>query len=541
MDQRVENIKKLSATLAARDVEALALYEPLPKQEPFYKSTVKKRIVRGSNRAGKTLTAMVEIARAVTNQDPYGKYPKEGRCVMVAKNLLQVGEVFYKKLFQRGAFKIIKDLETGEWRAFRPTQDRGREHEAKPAPPLIPPRFYDKNAIAWRNKRAKIVSKITLKTGWEILFFSGESPPPNGIDVDLVDFDEEITDPAWYPEISFRLVDRQGKFIWNATPQNGTETLLTLSETAAEQANWPVPDVAEFKLSIFDNPHLPKEEIEQSVREWAKDPEQYRIRIEGEFNSSSFLVYPTFSRNLHSCAAKDDDHPDGIDIDARWNHYMVVDPGKGTCAVSFWAVPPIDHPCHEQRFLYDELYIHQCNADIFADRVQAKIGGRYFHAFLIDPSSMKQDTIGGGPSVFAQYTEALQKRNVISHLTGHSFQFGANDLMAGIFKFESWLHVNGQTGRPKFQYLAGRCTNFEQEIKRYRKRQINGYYVDKPVDRDDHLLDTSRYFAMYDPKWTPPAKRPQEHRVWDLFQSWLKRNKERNGEENPTVDFAGTH
>ena len=57
--------------------------------------------MRAANRAGKTLSAAIEFARAVTGQDPHNKYPKTaGRAMIVCKNEKQCGEVIFKKLFK---------------------------------------------------------------------------------------------------------------------------------------------------------------------------------------------------------------------------------------------------------------------------------------------------------------------------------------------------------------------------------------------------------------------------------------------------------
>src|SRR5687768_12996223 len=116
-----ERIRELAGELAARRFEALRLYEPLPAAAPFHECAAPEVLVYGSNRAGKTLAVMTEVARAVTAQDPYAKYPvANGRAYIVGKDSKHVAEVFYKKLFRAGAFKIIRDQQTGMWRSVRP-------------------------------------------------------------------------------------------------------------------------------------------------------------------------------------------------------------------------------------------------------------------------------------------------------------------------------------------------------------------------------------------------------------------------------------
>ena len=70
-------MKDVQAELSERRLEALRLYVPMPRQDEIHKCMASERIVIGGNRAGKSLCVAVEAARAVTGQDPYGKYPKE--------------------------------------------------------------------------------------------------------------------------------------------------------------------------------------------------------------------------------------------------------------------------------------------------------------------------------------------------------------------------------------------------------------------------------------------------------------------------------
>jgi hypothetical protein len=526
-------LRRLVTERINRENEALRLYEPLPIQQDFHKSTASERILLGSNRSGKTTSAMVELARAVTGQDPHNKYPLEnGRAIVVGKDEKHLSGVFYRKLF-RSAFKVIKDEITGKRRAYRPWTDSHREHEAKPGPPLIPSRFIKggKDGIAWKDKKASVPSAVQFENGWEINFFSSLGEPPQGIDIDVCLFDEEIEHKSWYPEMAARLLDRHGRFIWSATPQNDTEMLALLSERAEiEMASSPVPSVVQFNMLLTNNPHIGMDEKIALEKKFENMPDEYNARILGKFNKSSYLIYPNFimDRNYHSCAAWSEDEPDGILIDSTFNQYMFVDPGRTVCAVLFWAVPPKDHPRADQRFIFDELYIRNCNSEIFGDNVLAKLGGRYCVGFYIDPSSLRQDIIGGGASVLAQYAEALKNRRVISHNTGSSFAPWCNDKTAGILKAQSWMHVSPATGRPKLQVVEGRCPNFEHEIRYYRKKKLNNEYIDKPMDRHDHAMDCFYPFTLLDPQWQAPPKRKKYNAAYEGFQK-IKDDEKRKG------------
>ena len=536
-----EKLQDLTRRLALREAEALRIYEPLALAAKLHQCTAREVLARGSNRASKTTACAVEIARAATNQDPHQKYPTEGgKILAVGKDQKHIAGVFYNKLFRRDAFRMIKDRKTKKWRAYREydADDRARKSESKMSGPLIPHRFVQE--IAWANKKAGVPEVVRLKTGWEIWFFTGEGEPPNGITADIAWFDEEIPNGRWYEEVAARLGDKKGRFYWSATPQNSTIELYTLSKRAFEEKDEPNPSVVDFYFTMADNIHYPQEERALLEKKYANNPEAYKIRILGEFNVASYLVYPTFAKALHGCNVYDPDHPElgGIQIGNDWNRYMVVDPGRAVCAVLFFAVPPPESEYRDQRFLYDELYLRGCNADIFGDRVFGKVAGKRFMGFYIDPSSAKQDTIGGGPSVFAQYSEALRKRNIVSVNTGSSFTFAANDQKAGIMKFESWLHVSSETNRPKFQYAMQNCPNFEWEIEQYRRKKDGDVITDKPVDRDDHTQDCCRYFAMADPTWQPQPVYVEKSAALKMFDEILERRNKNDPMNSRAVNLG---
>ena len=133
----------------------------------------------------------------MTGTDPFKKFPeKHGRAIICAHELKHVGQVVWRKMGFAGAFKMIRDPETGMFRAFRPWAEWDRQHAqlVRPAPPLVPPRLI--KDIAWENKKFRIPAGVFMTNGWEALFFSAEQKAPNGYDVDLGWFDEEIDNPS---------------------------------------------------------------------------------------------------------------------------------------------------------------------------------------------------------------------------------------------------------------------------------------------------------------------------------------------------------
>lgn len=530
-----EEIKNLQAELRERRVEALKLYRPNPNQEEIHRCTASEILVIGGNRSGKSLCTFVEDARAVTGQDPYDKYPKEnGILVIIGKDWKHIGLVCYPYLMKEGAFKIIKDLDTGEWRAFDPSRDEERRKEAKPAPPLIPRRMVKK--VSWLLKSAGYCQKITLVNGWEIHFFSSEGEPVQGYQADRIHCDEDIEDERWIPESLARIVDRRGKFQWSAMPHSTNNALLGMKERAdaSEQALGDKSSIRQFRLRFLDNPYLNEEEKKKSLERWAASGDDVlRMRAEGDFVHDSVLVYPNFDMSIHGI---DRQHLPEAFVPADWCRYAVIDPGHSVTSALFVAVPPNE----EYWLVYDSLYLRQCNAAIFGEAFAKKVAGHHFHAFLIDAHGGRIRDIGSGRLPVEQYTEELAKRNIRSAVTGSSFLAGCDDVLARCEATRTALHIR-PSGSPTIRILRGAAPDLEREIKRYRKivNYISGVAVvtDKPNTRGEcHAVQCLEYLAAYRPSYHRP---PVQHEVEPWWIKWAEKRKKRAGVNGGAFVYLG--
>lgn len=493
-----------------RKIDGLRLYRPTPKQQEFHACTLKERLIRGGNRSGKTTAAAADLAMDVTgvNKDA----PSAGIAYLVGKDGKEVANVMYKLLFRAGAFKMIRDLETKEWRAYDPTTDYARRKEVKPAPPFVPPRLV--KMIAWENKKANLPAVITLHNGWELHFFSSNSAPPHGSQIDRAWFDEEILNQNWYSEVSARLVDRDGRFVWSATPQAGTAQLYELHERADSQLRLPKEkrNLQEFHVTIYDNKHITPEQREEF--ESKLSVEEIAIRIHGEFASHGIRVFPEFSEATHICPH--------FSISHEWTIYVAIDPGRQVCAALFLAVPPPEE-AGDYAYAFDELYIRQCSAELFGQEMAKKCRGRTIEAFVIDHQEGRKVETGSGRSVEEQYADSLKKHGIVCNRTGSDFTWGAADPQGGVEAVREWLQKRQQSG-PKLRVLADTCPNFVWEMKRYwYERDRDGRVTDKPRERGPvHLCACMRYLVQDEPVWKSPEKKgPRPGEVWKKAQELM--------------------
>lgn len=519
-EDRTTAVLDVIAEVARRRMEALNLYEPLLLQGQFHLSKAPERVLRGSNRSGKTLSAAVEVARALVGCDPYDKYPKQdGRCIVVAKSGKSLGEVIYRKLFKPGAFRIIRDDQSGLWRAWRPwlEEDANLKHLTRPAPALIPKRMVA--TVSWENKAQGIPNLVKLTNGWEIAFYSSLGEPPQGVDIDLAWFDEEIVVETWYSEISARLVDRSGKFLWSATPQSGTEQLFALHEKAAELKAKGVqnPRCEEFLILLKDNPHLDEEQ--KDILSSKLSDEERKVRIDGEFLIVTYKVFPEFSPKTH-CVRP-------FAIPSNWCRYMSVDPGRAVCAVLFCAVPPPGDDYEGQVFFYDELYLRDCTSWKFGESLAPKVNGANFELFLIDQHGGRIKEIGSGRSVESQYVEQLRSRKLQCNRLGSAFYHGCDDVMARIEACRDWLGPH-HNGKPKIQVFDN-LTNFLHEIKYYHNKRKNGELTDNPEQRKNHQMDNMGYLVMLGVPYRQPKKMARKSPLLEALRKKQERERKKNG------------
>lgn len=491
--------------LAQRRMEALRLYEPMPAQQAFHDSMASERIFWGANRAGKTLATCAELARAFTGQDPMDRYPKTGAIwYVVGKDQKQLAEVVWPKLGRPGAFKIIRDLETKEWRTYRPYDpiDLARKKDARPAPPLIPRRFIAD--IAWEDKKMDLPKTVIGINGNKLHFFSGNSKPTQGSAIDGCLFDEEIPDGNWYSEIAARLVDKDGYFIWGATPQEGTDQLLELHDRALAEMTNPEtmgePRIEEFHVRLWDNKFTTKQ---QKLNFIAKlTDEEKRVRVDGEFAVLGSVIYPEYRETVHVV--------EYFDIPSHWTRYAAIDPGHQICAVLFMAIPPPTDEKHGMyAYLYDELYIPDCDASIFGERMSGKALSQQFQAFIIDTQEARKTETGSGKTIEEQYSAALAVRNVASVDTGNGFAKGSTDRRADVGVIRMWVRPRGDNVGPRLRVMASVCPNFHKEFARWRWKKVSGAVTDTPEDRGPvHLCAGLRYLVQYNPVWVQPTRGP---------------------------------
>lgn len=516
---QIRRLREVALELNRRQMEALSLFDPLPKQLRFHKSLARTRMIRGSNRSGKSQCAGAEIAWALSGAHPYIAYPKEGGIAYcVGWDHRHVGQVLWKIVGRPGAFKIIRDEVTGRWRVARPWQEYDAAYREKwrDASPFLPDRLI--KSISWESKKDEIPKMVKMINGWECNFASSKGAPQAGIKLDLGWIDEEIENHRWYSEMVSRVSDRITRFFWSATPLAATQQLYELHQKCHEPDN--NGRLEEILLLIDENPYIPQNEKDEFKARLS--PDELRVRYYGEFALAGFRRYAEYMHQEH-CVT-----PFAIPPD--WTHYMAVDPGTQVCAVLFAAVPPSASqgvPRDYELHIYDELYIKRCSAMKFGEAVSRKMGHLRdrFEAFIIDGQYGRQMESGIGKTVEEQYSEALREFGVKSSRTGHGFIRGGTNLEGREGSVRRLMQIRASTGSAALRIHIDHCSHLDWELKnQFYRRARDGTVTDKRKTGSDHCVDCLEYLASYDPQWRPPPPKRPSDSVWKYLR--LKRMKQ---------------
>ena len=515
---------------ARRRTTALELFRSQPHQDCIFQSAAREILVRGGNRSGKSTSCAVLTAASAT--DAYitlstGERVRARRPHQIGRPLTiwligydqrHIGESLYRMLFRPGLFKIIRDLGTGQWRAFdyNSESDAARADEAQPSFPLIPNRYIKPNSWVYEAagnnefKKVTIQHPVTKEVLAEIYAYSSKAEPKAGDPVDLIWIDEAIKYPKHYAEWQARLADRRGRMFWSSWPATSNPALRRLTERAKECREEANPLVQEFKLTTSNNAQLDPEGKRQMIAGWSE--EERLARDQGEYALDQLRMYPLFDKAFH-CA----DYPEGVEDEitkalrqnnwqppSNWTRELILDPGTSKPAVLFVAIPP--PTLGEYYVVYDELYPGRADADQLAKMIKVKMQGYPFYRFIIDQRAGKQTPMGFKISIAENYARAFEENNISSVMTGHRFAWGSANVEARIMRLQSWLHINPKSGSfPYLRVVTHKCPVLCRQMEEYVKEENDGSTVgDKPAK--DQSIDEAvclEYFAASFPKWFP--------------------------------------
>ena len=293
-----------------------------------------------------------------------------------------------------------------------------------------------------------------------------------GSDFDWCHIDEPIEEAHW-KAVMRGLTDREGKAWFTCTlleqpwindfffgnPDNMKKELYSDVTEDGRLLKWVMTG------SIYDNPYLSKDAIEDFLNTLTEDERQ--CRIHGIPLHLAGLVYKQFDAARHVLTevpkgwSAYDKPPEDYTI-----HYAIDPHPRTPHAVLFIAVSP-----HGRAYVYDEIF-DSCTTDVLAGKILNRIRHRNVWTRIMDPSAWIED----------QRTKSVMADDLALYGL-HGIERAPKDLVRGIAEVQRVLAL------PDFIYVSPMCRTFRWEIGRYAWKDEKGVPTNKPVDKDDHMME----------------------------------------------------
>ena len=327
-------------------------------------------------------------------------------------------------------------------------------------------------------KKNETELSITLINGSQIFLKGAEDPDSlRGVRIDFCIFDECAFITKWdevWKVMRPTLADSKAECWFISTP-NGFNHFKDLAERTSD-------DFKYFHFTTYDNPYIPREEIEAMHSEM--DEDSFQQEIMGEFRKMTGLVYKTFNRDIHMSDIPNLDN---------FTMFRSLDFGFGhNAALGYFAVSPDGTAI----YLFDGLYKNQLDTEQLADTVKIKDSDKYI-------------TNAWADSAQPQLIKDLQLKGI----NFNPVEKGADSVVKGIADVAGLLKVRPDTGKPTLM-IAKHLTWVADEFEKYQwvtNKNENSAQKEMPLKREDDAMDMIRYFAMSYNRQSKKISLPQEN------------------------------
>jgi hypothetical protein len=246
-----------------------------------------------------------------------------------------------------------------------------------------------------------------------------------------------------------------------------------------------------FKFTSYENPYIPKQEIDQAKKELTDD--NFQQEYMADFRKYTGLVYKEFQREVHVI--------EGFTLPDEFQVYRAIDFGSTNPTACLWIAVDGD----DNWYVCDEHYETKSGIDYHAGSINAKRKTPIVATYG-DPSG-------------AQWITEFAQRGI--YITPANKETGTNFnswVRFGIEKVSEKLKLtpgrvlsipsrisNGpnipQSGLPSL-FVFSSCTNLIKEFETYRWKEKSVTQAqdlnepDVPEKANDHAMDALRYFAV---------------------------------------------
>jgi len=360
---------------------------------------------------------------------------------------------------------------------------------------IVSPTFQQGKDIHWMQgykKELKNVDKwndsdlsLTLHNGSVIQLKTAENPDRlKGVKLRglIVDEIAAMRNWEWIWQEALRpcLTDYEAPAIFISTPK-GFNHFYDLYNTKNDlYKSW--------HFTSYDNPYIPKEEIDYARKELTDDTFQQEYMA--DFRKYTGLVYKEFQREIHVI--------EPFDIPDSWGIYRGIDFGSTNPTACLWVAVDSD----DNWFIVGEHYETGETIDYHAGRINSSLFSKRVTQTYGDPSGAQWI------SEFAQRGIYITPANKETSTSFNSWVRYGIEKVAERFKRIPGHPVpilQGVSGAPLSMpslFIFKSCVNTIREFETYRwKEKLIGQAQDLnepdvPEKANDHAMDALRYFAV---------------------------------------------
>lgn len=319
----------------------------------------------------------------------------------------------------------------------------------------------------------KVQRVLRFKNESWIQFFSNDQDLDKfgGAALHRVVYDEEPREDV-RRECLMRLIDYGGEEVFGMTPLHGMSWVFDEIYEPWERGKLD-HEGRVVVVDMDDNPHLDRTTMARVLA--GLSPEEREARKSGRFVSFSGLIYSQFSSSRHVLPSQAE-LPPGVEV------FCGIDPGyRHMCAVVYCYLTGED-----ELVVFDEIAMQGATIRQVCDEIKRRNArwGIQPNWFVIDPASRNKNNQTGRSD-----QQEFADNGVVTIP-------GQNAVGAGINRVKERLDAD------KLKVFA-HCAELRGEFKRYRwvrdSTRQEGDAAERPVKKDDHLLDALRYVVMQRP------------------------------------------
>lgn len=456
---KLQEIHLLRQKLAQVRSDGLKYYRPHPKQALFHAAggQFKRRMCRSGNRFGKSTMGVAEDcawARGervwLPESDPArraGIPQRPVRGVVITTDWDLVEDVFTGNRGQKGKF----------WS-------------------FLPPDFVKST----RRNHSGSIDTIECQNGSLIKFdtvksFMSNPQGSESADWDFVHVDEPCPE-AMYKAYSRGLIDRGGSSWFTLTPLR--EPWINDYFFPADTGETLRDFVWSIDGSTYDNPYLTPANIAMFEAELTEDEKQ--CRIHGIPLHLAGLVYKEFSQAKHVLTKVPSGWRDYLSPPRDYSVYVFIDPHPQTPhAVLFCAVSPF-----LQRFYYTDIF-ERCSIAALCKKIKERLDGRQPIMIRIDPLAYINN-----PITETNMADEFADNGIIVEKATKALEHGI-------------MRVRQELGGTQV-FFSPECRRTLWEIHRYCWDEKDN----RPVDKDDHMMENLYRCELENPTWIDPTPDP---------------------------------